>query len=199
MNRGIAMIGTAGLGAGLMYLLDPDRGHRRRARIKNWLSNHTGNLTSEVRGLAGKVQSRWTDSGVEDAIMDRINHVIKSISSTPQAIQASFRRGKLTLKGHGTTEEMKKLIGELRSIPGVQAVENFLEHRGSDVRDVLRKGKWSNTTARWVAGAAGGGLAVYGATRRDRLGASLGAVGMSMLLSGAANRGPRRIMGMRGK
>ena len=35
MNKGVTMVGGAGLGAGLMYLLDPDKGRRRRALIRD--------------------------------------------------------------------------------------------------------------------------------------------------------------------
>ena len=35
MTKESALIGGAGLGAGLMYLLDPDRGKRRRALVRD--------------------------------------------------------------------------------------------------------------------------------------------------------------------
>jgi hypothetical protein len=37
MKKGIALVGGFGLGAGLMYLFDPDRGARRRARVRQSL------------------------------------------------------------------------------------------------------------------------------------------------------------------
>jgi uncharacterized membrane protein len=45
---------------------------------------------------------------------------------------------------------------------------------------------WSST-ARLLAGAAGGGLAVYGAARRDRLGAALGSLGLGLLVRGLSD------------
>lgn len=35
MNKAVALIGGAGLGAALMYIFDPDRGKRRRAVIRD--------------------------------------------------------------------------------------------------------------------------------------------------------------------
>jgi len=67
MNRGLTLIGGIGLGAGLMYVLDPDRGRRRRARMRDkaartislqalLLSEQgSGSESSTRRGKNGKV------------------------------------------------------------------------------------------------------------------------------------------------
>jgi hypothetical protein len=49
MNKGLRLISAAGMGAGLMYLLDPARGKRRRALIANKVT-HAARVTSEVTG-----------------------------------------------------------------------------------------------------------------------------------------------------
>ncbi len=39
MNKGLRLMSVAGLGAGLMYLFDPDRGKRRRALVRNKITH----------------------------------------------------------------------------------------------------------------------------------------------------------------
>src|SRR5947209_8543715 len=52
MNRGITLIGGLGLGAGLMYLLDPERGRRRRTLLRDRLVS-LGREAGNVPGLQG--------------------------------------------------------------------------------------------------------------------------------------------------
>jgi hypothetical protein len=40
MNKGIGIIGTAGLGAGLMFLMDPAQGNRRRSLLKDKMTHY---------------------------------------------------------------------------------------------------------------------------------------------------------------
>jgi uncharacterized membrane protein len=53
---------------------------------------------------------------------------------------------------------------------------------------------WS-PTRRLLVGAAGGGLALYGAARRGRLGAALGSVGLGLLVRGLTDIPVRRLTG----
>ena len=49
MNRGIALIGGLGLGAGVMYLLDPEMGRRRRALLRDRLVSLGGEAGDAAR------------------------------------------------------------------------------------------------------------------------------------------------------
>jgi uncharacterized membrane protein len=55
--------------------------------------------------------------------------------------------------------------------------------------------RWS-PSARLLVGAAGGGLALYGAARRDRVGAALGSLGLGLLVRGLTDRPMRRLAGL---
>ena len=51
-----ALVAGLGLGAGLMYYLDPDRGSRRRTHARNQLI-HASNRVPEARALLDRVAS----------------------------------------------------------------------------------------------------------------------------------------------
>ena len=71
MNRGLAMVGGATLGAGLMYLFDPIAGNRRRSFIRDKFvkySNKTERFTgSKMRHMRNKAKGMMHE--VKDVLM----------------------------------------------------------------------------------------------------------------------------------
>jgi hypothetical protein len=97
----------------------------------------------------------------------------------------------------------------VKGIQGVNQLANNLEvHKEAGSHPSLQGGRerqghrfeflqenWS-PAARFVAGAAGASLAVYGGTRRDALGTGLGAAGLLLLTRGITNTTFRRLTGL---
>jgi len=69
------------------------------------------------------------------------------------------------------------------------------DHALEDDGFELMEKRWS-PAARLLVGAAGGGLALYGAARRDRVGAALGSLGLGLLVRGLTDRPLRRLAGL---
>jgi hypothetical protein len=68
LSPALLVVSGIGLGAGLMYLLDPDRGGRRRARVRDTLAraisrtgcaigNTSRDISNRARGLAAETNS----------------------------------------------------------------------------------------------------------------------------------------------
>ena len=84
MNRLGLFAGGLVVGVGLMYLLDPDRGHQRRAvirdravrgvnRTRQFLAQRGHDLKDRARGVADRLHSRHDDSA--DALRTPEYHV----------------------------------------------------------------------------------------------------------------------------
>src|SRR6266852_6378392 len=108
---GLGVLGTAGLGAGLMFLLDPDMGTRRRAilrdklisftRLAAWAADKTSrDLKNRVYGTVASTRSRFTDTEVsDDIVVERVRSQMGRAVSHPHAIQVTAESGKITLAG----------------------------------------------------------------------------------------------------
>lgn len=214
MNKGITFGAGLGLGTGLMFLLDPDRGKRRRALLRDkcvWSARKTGevaqvtarDLRNRAHGIASSIQSSFKSEPVDDTkLEDRVRSKLGRVVSHPRAIEVTAREGVVTLAGPILTEEVPYLLACVSRVSGVNEVVNNLEpHLAADNYPALQGGRerqgnrfeflqdnWS-PAARFVAGALGGAMAAYGGKRRDAWGAGLGAAGLLLLTRGVTNTG----------
>jgi hypothetical protein len=212
MNKELTFGAGLGIGTLLMYLVDPDRGKRRRALLRDKFvraQRKTGDcmevtahdLSNRARGIATTIQSRFTAHEVDDGVLvDRVRAKLGRIVSHSGAIEVAAEGGNVTLSGPILEAEVDDLMGCVKHIQGVNEVINNLEvHKEAGNHPALQGGRvrqghqfeflqenWS-PAARLVAGLAGASLAVYGGTRRDALGAGLGAAGLLLLTRGIAN------------
>lgn len=197
---------AAGLGAGLMYLLDPQGGGRRRAlaRDKTVSALKKGgdaalktsrDLGNRTKGLVAEAGSRLRRGEVDDQVLsDRVRSKLGRVVSHPSAIDVTACDGCVVLSGPVLASEVDDLLTTAIKVKGVEGIENRLEvHESLGNHPALQgngraaSGKWS-PTKRLLAGSAGASLALAGLKRQDRLGATLSAVGLGLLARGLANR-----------
>lgn len=223
MNKAVTLGAGIGLGTGIMYLLDPDRGKRRRALVRDQLkhglrktSDGLGatarDVTNRARGLAALVQAKVSrDEPTDEVLVQRVRSKLGRIASHPSAIETTAEAGKVILSGPILKDEVQELLRSVRSIKGVKEVENRLEphdepgdnpalqgggNRPDDRMEFMQE-HWS-PTARLIAGATGAGLALYGGKRRDTVGAGVGAAGLLLLARGLTNLELKRLTGLGG-
>jgi hypothetical protein len=216
MNTRTGVIGGLGLGASAMYLLDPERGRRRRAMLRDGISaraSHSGrflkksgrDLGNRARGLAAKTRNRVSPAGpVEDDVLaERVRSRMGRHVSHPGAIEVSVAAGRVTLRGPVLADEADGLVRAVGSVRGVREVEDRLEihgdpgsepalqggsHQAGEYPEFLRR-RWS--PARIAAGGVGGTLLVLGLKRRDRLGMAASALGTGLMARSLAHRTAR--------
>jgi hypothetical protein len=217
MNKALTFGAGLGLGTGLMYLLDPDRGRRRRALLRDkgaWALRKTGDCIEvtahDLRNRAqGITHIHSTSEPVDDRIVaERVRSKLGRVVAHPGAIEVNALNGAVTLSGPILVEEMSELLKCVNGVRGVKQVINNLEaHEQADNHPALQGGRerqgahfeffqenWS-PAARVLAGAAGASLAAYGGVRRDALGAGLGTAGLLLLTRGITNTGIQRLAG----
>jgi len=127
-------------GAGLMYFLDPQGGHRRRALMRDQAVkalNRTGDnltgLTKEVKNRAQGVVAQTTsrlekkEEPLDETLIAQVRSRMGRIVSYPSAVEVNVNNGTVTLSGAILANEVEPLMREVRSIAGVSAVDNQLQ------------------------------------------------------------------------
>ena len=221
MKGKLLLFGGIGLGAGLMYALDPDRGKRRRARLRDKaahamnrasddLSKASRDMSNRARGLVAEARTLFKSEQVfDDVLAARVRSRLGRAVSHPHALEVQASEGRVTLRGPVLAREVDRLLCRVSRVRGVREVENQLEvheqagdvpglqggRERKDVRFDLLKPNWSPAT-RLVVSAGGGALALYGARRRGVLGSALNALGFSALTRGLTNIESKRLIGV---
>jgi len=221
MNTGLKYLSAAGLGAGLMYLVDPNRGKRRRALIANKITHaakvagdatgKTGrDLRNHLHGLVAEIESLFQSAEVSDGVLEaRVRSKLGRVVSHPSAVDVKAENGLIVLSGPILAKEEHPLLEAVIRVAGVKSIENRLElHeqagdvaalQGGRVRQGERFGvlktNWSPTT-RLVVTAAGGAFALYGAKRGGVVGSVIGSLGLGVATRALMNVETSALVGL---
>lgn len=189
MSKLPALISGMGLGAVTIYFLDPDRGARRRAmlrdqavRLGHGLEDFLGKARRDLQyrgeGIVAETRQRLRPDGdVDDEVLaERVRAKMGRYVSHPSAIEVMADQGWVTLKGLILSDELDAFVAAVSKVPGVSEVVNQLEphDRGENI-PALQGGvpppgepaEWAQ--ASWtpglqlLAGVASGVAAIYGA------------------------------------
>lgn len=180
--------GLIGVGAGMaaMYLLDPNRGRRRRALIADQVTSATGflpdNLSGRARDISNRARGTWvevtkmftSDNPTDQVLEARVRSKMGRVVSRPHSVHVSANNGHVTLHGVVPESELAAFLASVEKVRGVQSVDNRLQHSelqgGSDLQGQSQfagesfgstQEGWS--AARLGAGALGLGLSALGA------------------------------------
>jgi len=188
----VGLIG-AGAGAATMFLLDPDRGARRRALVRDkgiWLAHKTRDaadatrrdVSNRLKGLQARAVRHVEDDVADDNIVrERVRSAVGRVTAHPRAIRIDVRDSKVRVTGDVLASESSAVASAIQNVRGVREVDNQLSvHQsaasipslqGGSSRDRvgvarLRRG-WS-PAALATASIATGVLAIAAAAARTR-------------------------------
>jgi uncharacterized membrane protein/osmotically-inducible protein OsmY len=215
-----AVIGSMVAGSGLMYLLDPRRGAGRRSLLKDKAASAlrtaasasdkaARDLRNRAEGSVAGLWSRVRPSEVSDEkLQERIRSKIGSGVSHPSSIEVAANNGVVRLSGPILKGEAEWLIPMVRSVSGVQDVEDRLEihEEPGDVPGLqggkqVRRPRFELAQTTWAPGprvlvGAAGAAAVALAWKRPVWGIPVAVSGAAMLLRAASNRPLRKALGL---
>jgi uncharacterized membrane protein len=221
MNKVTSTLTGMGLGAGIMYLLDPDRGRRRRALVRDqvsgsycssrdFLEKTSRDFTNRGHGINAVARGlfREDDPG-DDVLVARIRSKIGRVVSHPHPIEVRVENGTASLEGPILESEVDSLLKAAWSVPGIKGVENRLEaHQSSEGVPALQGGarrpgtRWEIMESNWtpavraLAGTAGGILTIMGLSRGGMMGGLYGLFGAGLLARATTNMEMKRLIGV---
>src|SRR5687768_11339753 len=126
-----SLLVVAGSGAGLMYLLDPDQGNRRRARMRDQLvrARHlTGDamdatsrdMRNRARGVVAELRARLIPEDVsDDVLQQRVRARLGRVVRYARSIDATVDDGRVTLQGPALSDDVGRLVRRVGQVPGV--------------------------------------------------------------------------------
>lgn len=192
MNRGVFALASLGVGAGIMYFADPQKGKGRRARLRD-TAVHRSHMLRDAAGAASR-DTEHRLAGIaararaavaqrpapdDDVLAARVRSRLGRLVSHPGAIEVKAASGRVALTGPVFEAELDQLLHGLRAVEGVVEIENHLEaHADAAGIPALQGGgplelralhpasvRWTPAT-RVLAGAAGLALVLVVAGRR---------------------------------
>jgi hypothetical protein len=138
ISAGLGLIAGIGLGAGLMYVLDPDRGGRRRAVARDKVV-HTvkkaGSTTraalyhcrNHLRGFVAQADARLRHEPVADEVLvERVRAKLGRLVAHPRSIDVTAHQGHVILSGIVPADEKDRLVTGVSSVLGVTSVDDQL-------------------------------------------------------------------------
>lgn len=222
MNPGLLLSASFGLGAIVVYLLDPERGRRRRAlardklvsaahEVKDAVDTTTRDVTNRARGTVAELRSWASRRPPSDAaIAERVRSRLGFLVSHPRSIEVRVAGGRVTLSGPVLADEVSGLIAGVNRVRGVRHVHDDLQvhHEPGNVPGLQGQGRrmrgrvfpfmqtvWS-PTARLMAGLAGLATIAAGMRLRGWMRAAFGLGGIALLARGVTNLELKRLIGL---
>jgi uncharacterized membrane protein len=215
------LVGGMVIGAGLMYLLDPDRGRRRRAMVRDQMVSSWNELDNVVdtagrdlknraRGVLAETRSRFRSDEVDDdVLLARVRSEIGRAVSHPHAVRVQSEAGCVTLSGPVLADEEEGLIATVKGVRGVEGVVNHLEPhqeagtvsglqgagRKPGARSEVMQENWA-PAIRVLMGLGGGLTTLYGRRVRGPVGSMISMVGLGVLARAATNLRINRLTGV---
>lgn len=195
-------------GAGAMYFLDPERGRRRRALVRDEIEHLRHQLqdeldagsrdaTNRARGVVAMIARFFDPAEADDRLVDaRVRSTLGRLTSHPRAIDVTVEDGRVRLDGAILASEVDRVRAAVVRVRGVASFDDGLEVHESAANVPELQGPGRRTGATRMPPAARMALGALAATSIFRFGLSgrvLRAAAMAALGAAVANAERARV------
>lgn len=170
MKKGLLFVGGIGVGAALMYALDPDRGNRRRALARDKVASashrsalYLGRLSRDVRNRARGAVAETTEcirewagrprgsAATDDQLVARVKSILGRHAVHHRALRVRARDGVVTLAGPALAAEVEEIVSAVGAVAGVAEVRNRLEvhEQAGDISSLQGEPAGAPSGGRW--------------------------------------------------
>lgn len=170
-DMGVALAGAVGVGAGLMFMLDPDRGKQRRTVLRETVDRTARKTAHEIGAASRNVGTKIKDLGTsaktsfnrhpaDDVLLKRVGAAIGKVLANPRLIGVTITEGLTTLTGQATEHELPRLLEQVSRVPGVREVINRVQvkRQPDNLKDMANGGGSSTKAAIATTGLIAGGV-----------------------------------------
>ena len=147
----VALLAGLGIGAALMYLLDPGRGARRRSLIRDKAaraSRATGrelieraqDMKNRAQGHVAELRGRFggDDQLDDDQLVARVRAELGHRVDRARSVEIAAQKGEVTIRGQVPPDGVDDIVAAVRGVRGVKQVHNELDVRSpSDTPSTL--------------------------------------------------------------
>jgi uncharacterized membrane protein len=219
MSKFTSWLWGLGLGAGMMYFLDPNQGSRRRSLMQDQITSMKNSaddsidvamrdLNNRVRGVRAELAGAVSGGTPSDwVIKERVRARLGYLTHHPRAVEVDVHNGVVYLRGDALMSELDSLLTGVSNVNGVNRVENHLNVYESDEHvpslqgtDQSRRASetssslWSPST-RLLAGGGGLFMILWGNMRRGLIGRVITMAGWGTLLRSLTNLPVKNLFG----
>src|SRR5919106_5977147 len=133
------LLTTIGLGAGVMYFMDPQQGARRRAMVRDKANRFVNNLDESIekaledtrnrtRGVLSEMTAKLGDQGAPDWILEeRVRSNLGRMARHARGVTVTADGGRIYLSGPVLREDEDAIVKTAMRTRGVYGVENQLQ------------------------------------------------------------------------
>jgi hypothetical protein len=217
MGKAMMLLSGIGLGAGLMCLLDPVSGKRRRALLRDktlsaWqrtedaIDSTTRDLENRFHGLRIEAEhllreGRLSGRSKDGLLAFEVRAALALVATSPQAIRVTVNQGVVTLRGAVLKQDLEETMSAISAVRGIEGVNNHLVvyHRPEQMppeSDGAGLFSEHSPEGRLALGTAGSALVLYGLSHRGIVGTAAGLTGLSLLTRSYGSDKLQRLLGM---